>query len=39
MVTLPVTATKMLQVKDNETMKVYLDVEIHRIIYELESEN
>ena len=39
MVTLPVTAAKMLQIKDNETMRVYLDVETHRINYELESEN
>jgi len=38
MVTLPVTAAKMLQIKDNETMKVYLDVETRRVIYELESE-
>lgn len=37
MVTLPMTAAKMLQIKDSETLKVYIDVEKQRVTYELES--
>jgi len=39
MVTLPMTAAKMLQIKDNEIMKVFLDVEKQRVIYEPEGES
>ena len=37
MVTLPMTAVKMLQIKDNEIMKVFIDIEKHRVTYELEG--
>ena len=39
MITLPMTAAKMLQIKDNETMRVFIDVEKQRVTYELEKTN
>jgi len=38
MVTLPIAIAKALQIKDGETLKVFMDIEQNEIIYRLESE-
>ena len=38
MITIPKTATDILQIKDSEVMKVFVDIDRKRVIYELKDD-